>query len=167
MKQQRYFLPSFTKFSWSFVYARITVISREKRDFWQIEVVVEVSEVTIAKKFQIGPKKNLIWRNDKTLNFLWLEVGQLFFSKPGMLHSSMVTPKNDIFSEKMRCGKIFQCPPKFLKLEYENNFKKANVKVFPQLDRPIVWFLGKMKLPNFFFKISRTFYYRLYMPEWP
>ena len=35
----------------------MTVILREKRDFWQIEVVVEVSEVTIAKKFQIGPKK--------------------------------------------------------------------------------------------------------------
>ena len=36
----------------------MTVILREKRDFWQIEVVVEVSVVTIAKKRQIGPTKN-------------------------------------------------------------------------------------------------------------
>jgi len=80
----------------------------------------------------------LIWRNDKSLKFLSLEVGQLFFSKTHLVQTSMVPPKNDIFSEKMRCGKIFQCPPKFLKLEYENNFKNANVEFFPQLDEPIV-----------------------------
>ena len=79
---------------------------REKRDFGQIEVVVEVGEVTIAKKLQIGPKKMLIWRNDKSLNFLRLEVGQLFFSKTHLVQTSMVPPKNDIFSEKMRCGSM-------------------------------------------------------------
>ena len=99
----------------------------------------------------------LIWRNDKSLNFF--EVLKV--------QTSMVPPKNDIFSEKMRCGKIFQCPPKFLKLEYENNFKNANVEFFPQLDESIVWFLGKMKLPNFFFKISRTFYYHIYILPLP
>ena len=80
----------------------------------------------------------LIWRNDKSLKFSRLEVGQLLFSKTHPVQTSMVPPKNDIFSEKMRCGKIFQCPPKFLKLEYENNFKNANVEFFPQLDEPIV-----------------------------
>ena len=80
----------------------------------------------------------LIWRNDKSLNFLRLEVGQLFFSKTHLVQTSMVPPKNDIFSEKMRCGKIFQCPPKFLKLDYENNFKNVNVEFFPQLDESIV-----------------------------
>ena len=90
------------------------------------------------KSFKSVPKKMLIWRNDKSLKFLRLEVGQLFFSKTHLVQTSMVPPKNDIFSEKMRCGKIFQCPPKFLKLQYENNFKNVNVKFFPQLEEPIV-----------------------------
>ena len=99
----------------------------------------------------------LIWRNDKSFKFWRLEVGQLFFSKTHLVQTSMVPPKNDIFSEKMRCGKIFQCPPKFLKLEYENNFKNANVEFFPQLDESIVWFLGKIKLPNFCFQNFTNF----------
>ena len=49
---------NFTNFLLSYVYSRITVILREKRDLGQIEVVVEVSVVTIAKKLHIGPKKN-------------------------------------------------------------------------------------------------------------
>ena len=93
----------------------------------------------------------LIWRNDKSFKFWRLEVGQLFFSKTHLVQTSMVPPKNDIFSEKMRCGKIF---PNFLEF-------------FPQLDESIVWFLGKMKLPNFFFKISRTFYYHIYILPLP
>ena len=52
------FFQNFTIFLLSYVYSRITVILREKRDLGQIEVVVEVSVVTIAKKLHIGPKKN-------------------------------------------------------------------------------------------------------------
>ena len=49
---------NFTNFLLSWIYSRMTVILRENQDLGQIEVVVEVSVVTIAKKLPIGPKKN-------------------------------------------------------------------------------------------------------------
>ena len=99
----------------------------------------------------------LIWRNDKSLKCLRWEVGQLFFSKTHLVQTSMVPPKNDIFSEKMRCGKIFPCSPKILKLEYENNFKNANVQFFPHLDESIVWFFGKNEVAQLLFQNFTNF----------